>query len=169
MSKRRIVTPAERPVLWRKIMVRLGALGLDTSYLCEAVYGEEVKRGERSRHYAMVNMRRKAMGTLRMTVNERRQFEAALALPVGALVDAVPLEVVAVMPVPPSHEASVGLGPCDDDCIETGVAAPAPTSAWEPVAKAVKAASVRAARTVLAPLVPTLELPEEFVGEEVEP
>lgn len=155
----RIIPPAERNVLWRKIHVRLAALGLDKTALIDALYADEIASGRLERQRAAVYLA-KQLAARTMSVERRREFETALALPFGALSGHVALEVVAAWPVPMSHRAYHDKSPDDGDVF---------TADLQPVdehAGAVKAmwgvAGLMASAAVMAwPFTPVLELPAE--------
>lgn len=101
--------PVTRPLLWRKVNLRLAALGMVTAQLVPRVFAPE-EVADRL-HYCFVRLARWLENPQRVDWELRRTLETALALPVGALADDIPLAVVALAPIPdpyapdPKHQA----------------------------------------------------------------
>ena len=87
--------PSTRSTLWRKVMMRAGALGMTPGQIIGLVFA-----GESS---ATQKLNRILASPQRCDEATRCRLEESLMLPPGALDDRVSLGVVGVSPVPPGY------------------------------------------------------------------
>lgn len=115
------VHPTRRPMLWRKVQVRLAALGMTQFHLTLRLWPEvEFARGNDRRLFSK-RLSWWLASPSAVTPEYRERLEDALELPRGALLDVVPLHAVGAVPVPPAYEP-------DDECGAQGLEGDAPPS-----------------------------------------
>lgn len=113
--------PSARPLLHRKVMMRLAMLGMASSQLFNELFPDLANhKDKKKRHYTPVKFNRLLTSPSRCDQDTRRRMEELLALPVGALTDRVPLAVIGVVPVPPGYEPEGAKAPDDSDVEEGG-------------------------------------------------
>jgi len=110
--------PRERTLVWRKVNMRLAALGLLQGYLIEQLYADEIRAApgdKKVRHTLALRLQGRWKSPSSIRPEFRRKLEDELALPTGALCDEVPLAVVALCPIPAGFTPGQARSPGNDD------------------------------------------------------